>query len=375
MASPDEITVVVDARCLNQTHVRGMGKYLISLVEAMSRIGHYRWHMCGDRPDLNFELPQVPEVYPHVFEWPGYRFHTWEQLGLPRRAAALHADMIHAPATSLPWWQPVPTVVTLHDTITWSDADTTWPPGWYRDRLLPSALAKCAVIITGSENSRMDIEHRWPGLGGKIEVIPHGIDDRYRNWQPERLTDNLERLGVRRPYLLYVGGEIPRKRPEWAVRVAAATEVEDAVLVMCGVTPEGRVSLMDAMDARMRTRVVFMPFVAEDDMAALYGNAAAVLYPTLYEGFGFPMVEAQAVGTPVLFSVGSSLRELKGPAAIPLGVEDLGAWVSVCRQMLASRGSDGRPDGESREWANRFSWGVAAARTVAVYARAMGQGR
>jgi alpha-1,3-rhamnosyl/mannosyltransferase len=102
-------------------------------------------------------------------------------------------------------------------------------------------------------------------------------------------------------------------------------------------------------------------------MPALYQNAVAVLYPTQYEGFGLPALEAQAVGTPVLFSDVSSLSELKGPGAVIMPPNDLDAWVGTCRNLMAARAEAPEPDQTARAWARRFSWDSFAKRTVEVY--------
>jgi glycosyltransferase involved in cell wall biosynthesis len=361
-------TVAVDARCLNRPHVRGIGRYLRSLIEAMAPEDDVAWHLFGDRPDLPFHLPSRPGVNVNLFDCRGYRIHAWEQFALPRNVSRLGPDLLHAPATSLPWFQPVPTVVTVHDTVPWNEPDDEWQPGWYRDRVLPGALEKCKAIVTVSANSRRDIERLWPSLSQKIHVIPHGIDTRFSRWQPARLNDELAQLGVKSPFLLYVGGDIPRKRPEWALDIFASIGDEESSLVLCGVTPAGQSVLTGRLEPRLRPRVIFLPFVSEESMADLYGHAIAVLYPTLYEGFGFPMLEAQAVGTPVLFTPFGSLAELQGPGAISMTPYDRGAWTATCRLLLRERRTSLRQDQQAREWARRFSWEAAARRTAEVYA-------
>src|SRR5262249_46173389 len=87
----------------------------------------------------------------------------------------------------------------------------------------------------------------------------------------------------------------------------------------------------------------------------------------LYEGFGFPALEAQAVGTPALFSALGSLAELQGPGAVVLPPQDLSSWVEVCRQLVAERGEQPQPRQEARCWARQFSWQVSAARHLEVY--------
>jgi glycosyltransferase involved in cell wall biosynthesis len=96
-------------------------------------------------------------------------------------------------------------------------------------------------------------------------------------------------------------------------------------------------------------------------------RAAAVLYPSLYEGFGMPVVEAQAVGTRVLFSDVGSLTELKGPGAIVLPVDDLQAWVRTIDLLLQARSATAEPDRIARAWARQYSWDAYTDRTLAVY--------
>jgi alpha-1,3-rhamnosyl/mannosyltransferase len=115
---------------------------------------------------------------------------------------------------------------------------------------------------------------------------------------------------------------------------------------------------------------VFAPFVPDDEMILLYQTAIAVLYPTLYEGFGFPALEAQAVGTPVLFSALGSLQELQGPGAVVLPPRDLGAWVEACRRLVRERGENPTPNQQARNWAKGFSWDISVARHLEVYREA-----
>ena len=101
------LKVAVDARCLNVEHLRGMGKALFSVKRTASS-GAVQWHLLGDRPDWPMHVPQAQGCRAFVFETRGYRFHSWEQWSLPRSARRLGADLLYSPATSMPWWQPVP---------------------------------------------------------------------------------------------------------------------------------------------------------------------------------------------------------------------------------------------------------------------------
>jgi alpha-1,3-rhamnosyl/mannosyltransferase len=175
---------------------------------------------------------------------------------------------------------------------------------------------------------------------------------------------------VRRPYLLYLGGELLRKRAEWAVQVLEALAQPHLSLVLCGLPQVAQERVRKAASAEVRGRLAFAPFVPDADMVQLYQNAVALLYPTLYEGFGFPALEAQEVGTPALFSALGSLAELQGPGAVVLPPYELAAWVDACRKLLGERGEGTRPREDARRWARGFSWDISAQRHLQVYRRA-----
>lgn len=360
------LRVAVDARCLNVQHVRGMGKLLSELVRRSVASGDIEWHLLGDRLDWPMVVLAHERVRAKVVETRGFRFHTWEQWTLPRLARQLGVDVLHAPATSMPWWQPVPTVVTINDVIPWQKHG----PGtqtFYRHRLLPAAYRRASAVLTISKTSRADIVARWPELESRLHVVSPGVDERYLDAVPEHQDIVVHDRVVREPYLLYLGGSDPRKRLDWAIRVWTAVGKTRAVsLVVCGLRPEEHPRVKQTVPPELHDRLHLAPFVAEGDMPRLYLRAAAVLYPTLYEGFGLPVVEAHAVGTPVLFSDVGSLSELKGPNSIVLPVDDLAAWVVAVEGVLRSRDTLASRD-TSRDWAKGFSWDAYVDGTLRVY--------
>lgn len=359
--------VAADARCLNTAHVRGMGKALYEVVSRTAASGAIHWHLLADRPDRPMTAPQHERIDCEVFETRGYRFHSWEQMSLPNAARKAGADLLHAPGTTMPWWQPVPTVVTVNDMIPWQDQDATWPGGFYRDRLLPSAYHRAAAIITISDTSRRDILAKWPALQSKLHVVPLGVDERYLDAEMDRRPIVIDDRSVSEPYFLYLGGADPRKRLRWALQAWWSGHGSNATIVVCGVEPDAHARIRATVPRHLHDRLILAPFIHEDQMPRLYMRATAVLYPSLYEGFGLPAVEAQAVGTRVVFSDVGSLSELKGPGAIVLPADDLEAWVRTIDQLLQSRSSAAGPDRVARAWARQYSWDASVDRVLAVY--------
>ena len=360
------LRVAVDARCLNVAHLRGMGKSLYEFISRTVHSGAIEWHLFAERPDLPMHAPDEA-CRISVFETRGYRFAAWEQYSLPAAASRVDADVLHCPATSGPFWQPLPTVITVHDTIPWqSDADPYWRPGFYRDRVLPAAYHHASAIITVSNTSRRDILARWPALKPKLHVISPGVDGRYLEAEPDRRPIVIGDRVVNEPYLLYVGGGDPRKRLTWALQSWFAGAGARASMVVCGLEASAHEQVRNSVPREVRDRLILAPFVSEDEMPRLYMRAAAVLYPSLYEGFGMPVIEAQAVGTRVLFSDVGSLAELKGPGAVVLPVDDLDAWVRTVQLLVDARSTSG-PDRIARAWAGQYSWDAYTDRTLKVY--------
>ncbi len=357
----------LDARCLNTEFLRGIGEYILPLVSRLNQDRAVDWVFYGHRPDLPFHRPAGCEASKVALrDVPGYRFHTWEQVALPAQAALDRVSLLHCAATTLPWWHPVPTVVTIHDTIPWNTGEAI-AAGFYRDRLLPSAFRRCAAIITISNHSKSDILRLWPELESKIHVIHHGINDLFLQQMPAPLPTHLRDLGIDKPYLLYLGGTTPRKRLDWTLDLFQAIGRDDIALVVCGVAVADHATYRQKLPGPVRDNVVFAPFLAGGDMPTLYQNALAVLYPTLYEGFGRPALDAQAVGTPIVVSDVSSLRELVGPTSITLDPADDRGWLEACRAVIDRRLGAGEPDQASRVWARQFSWTASAEAHWRVY--------
>jgi glycosyltransferase involved in cell wall biosynthesis len=368
------LRVGADARCLNTNFVRGMGEYLAPLSSAMSADYDIDWIFYGNRPDIPLHRPAGVAPLVRLHDIPGDRFQMWEQVAMPAECLLHRVDVLHCVATTLPLWQPVPTVVTIHDTIPWDTGEFV-PPGPYRDRILPTAFRRCAKIITISEHSKSDILRRWPELAPRLRVIRHGLNPRFLDGGRVPLTHGLIAIGIKEPYLLYFGGMAERKRLPWMLELYDALNRMDIGLVVCGVPEAAHDRYRATLRPELRQHVVFAPFLAADDMPSLYQHALAVLYPTLYEGFGVPPLNAQAAGTPAIFSDVSSLKEMVGPTGIPLPPEDTRAWLEACHSVIDRRLASMAPDEPSRRWAGRFSWENSAAAHWEVYNEAAAKGR
>lgn len=354
------------ARCLNTAHVRGMGKYVYELMRNSSEEMH--WHLFADDPRHPLLHPPGPRFTPDIFEFRGDRFRLWEQVGLPQRARGLDLSLLHCTEGALPLWQPLPTIVTLHDTLAFEERPDTAGERLYWDHVVPAALRRAAHVITISESSRRDILKRWPELEPRLTVIYHGIEEAYFAPPSVALPAKLQHGLGGSAYAVYLGGPMKRKRFDWALQVLAAQPDRQLKLVACGFGASAREAARAALPRELQERVLFAEFLSDAELQAVYAGARAVLYPTLYEGFGFPAIEAQAAGVPVIFSPLGSLAELVGPLATVVPAEDLAAWAAALQQatMMPPEVRSARAT-EARTWAQGFQWAESWRRHLDVY--------
>jgi glycosyltransferase involved in cell wall biosynthesis len=373
MAHP--LRVAIDARCLNTEHVRGMGKYVAEMLARADVIDDMRWSLFGERPEMPFHVPALKCATKRAFEFKGYRFHTWEQIGLPSQASRPDiAQVLHSTATTLPWWQPLPTVVTVHDTLPWQHTAQGGFEGFYWWRLIPAALQRCAAVITISECSQRDILALWPGLEDKLHVVRHGISDIYLDPSDGPRPSCVQATIGDARYVLFVGGSAEHKRFAWALSCFEGVPDARLQLLVLGFTPDEAQVTRQRVPTALADRVHFLSFVPEGQMPQLYRHALVTLYPTRYEGFGFPAVESQAVGTPVMFSAVGSLAELVGPLATVMPLDDMQAWRAALCGLTDARCAPLSPSPSARAWAAGFSWTRSAQAHIAIYRAAAGSG-
>ena len=208
-----------------------------------------------------------------------------------------------------------------------------------------------------------------------MNVIPHGVSDRYFDGKSNTLKDSMKLMMGDQKYLLYIGGSLERKRFSWAIEVfrqVRRTE-SDVLLAACGFAQGEVAAAINDIPSDIKSHVRVLPFVSEDEMPALYHGASAVLYPTLYEGFGLPVVEAIACGAPILFSGVGSLEELQGPGSIVLPPHELTPWVEEIRRAIHNTESRDLRKLQGQAWARRYSWAASADMHMAVYLAAVGR--
>jgi len=308
----------------------------------------------------------------------------FEQVAYPRACRGAGVDVAHVPYFAPPLFPTVPTVVTIHDLI-----PLVLPE--YRGnrlvrgytRLVSQAARRAAVILTDSMASARDIQRLLGIPRGRIRVIPLACDPMYHPLAKRERRPVLDRLRVPPRYLLYLGGFDRRKNVIGLLRAFAQahSEIGDVSLVIAGQLPEE--DSVFAPDPRKEAArlglgdvVHYTGWVEEEDKPALYSGATAFVFPSLYEGFGLPVLESIACGTPAIVGGGSSLGEVAGPGGLEVPAGDAGALVHAMVRLARSAQLREDLSQKGLEQAKGFSWQETARRTLAAYESALsGSGR
>jgi glycosyltransferase involved in cell wall biosynthesis len=292
---------------------------------------------------------------------------------IPRLEWLLRFDVLFAPNFVPPPTRTPRLVITVHDLAfakypeTAAHATRRWLGA------LDRSVRQAARIIVPSEATRGDLLEHYPVDPDRVRVIPHGVDaDRLRPPPAGIIEQTRRRHGIDGPYLLFVGGIEPRKNIPAIVRAFA--ELSDrAELVIAGGSvpwnPEGRDLLeraLDELSPAARRRVRLTGYLREPEKVALLAGAEGLVFPSLYEGFGFPVLEAMAVGTPVLTSDLSSMPEVAGDAAMLVDPTSDEAIAEGMDRLLEDADLRARLAAAGRARVQGFRWEDTARRTAEV---------
>lgn len=364
----------------------GSGQYLHGLLRALpaSAAGH-QFLLAVPPGTLGLQAPGL-QVDFRTFASPFWRTDLgkvlFEQLAFPWICRRWRADVAHVPYWGSPLRPPVPTVVTVHDLIPLLlPAYRRGPAVRLYTRLVAAAARRAAVVLTDSLASQRDAETHLGLPAGRVKTVYLAPSARFR---PEpRPEDDAIRQGYGLPprYVLYLAGHDVRKNVATLVEAFAtvAGADDDVTLVVGGRLPErDRPPLYDPRPLvaalGLGEDVRFLGWVAEDHKPALYRGAACAAFPSRYEGFGLPVLEALACGTPLVTSNTSSLPELAGDAAIAVDPDDAAGLAGAILGCLVDEPLAAELRRRGPQQAARFRWADTARETLAAYEQAAGQG-
>lgn len=300
---------------------------------------------------------------------------AWEQSVLPRLLRRMHVDLMHGLVNVLPLATRLPGVVTVHD-LAFLHTPDRLPTlkAAYLARLCKASVERAVAVIAVSQQTADDMM-RWFGVpASKITVVHNGVADDFTPAPAESVEAFRVRAGLPERYLLYLGTLEPRKNLDLLIsafaswRAEARPEDRSVKLILAGAKGWFYEDIFQQVDALgLQQSILFPGFVPRADLPNWYRAAEGFIYPSVFEGFGLPLLEAMACGTPVLCSDAASLREVAGDAALIFPVRDQLALVNSLHLLIdqAELRAELRRRGLVR--AAGFSWRRAASETLAIY--------
>ncbi|HSY17054.1 MAG TPA: glycosyltransferase family 1 protein [Candidatus Acidoferrales bacterium] len=361
----------------------GIAEYVFSLVRAFE--AHADTHQFvlfvleGDLPLFEFAKGYAQLITVSEKFRPPLKDIFWHQLILPRLVRTHGLDVLHVPSyRRLLWRKPCALTATIHDLAAFHvNEKYDWKRMFYGRVIARYLVERQDEIIAISRNTARDIENFWKLPGRNISVVHHGMDhERFFPVEPEiAKATGWKHFSLRQPFFLYVARlEHPAKNH---LRLIAAFEAfKEATnspwqLVLAGSDWHGAEAIHAMVDkSEYAANIHRLGFVPAAELPLLYRAADVFVYPSLYEGFGFPPLEAMACGCPVLCSARGALGEIVSDAAAIVDPEDASALKFQLARLAADAGLRQRLRTAGLERARQFNWERAAVQTLDIYARA-----
>lgn len=335
----------------------GFGFYVSNLVKHLKDIDNSnKYLLFKPETEEDFSAPQ--------------RF-IWDQVKFPKLAKKNKVDILHQPCFSAPIFHDgMKIVVTIHDLIAIRfGKDIPFYSRQYFGRWMPFSYRYADEIIAVSEYTKKDIIKLLNIPDKKITVIPLAVDDCFKEIHDKEVINAVKnKYHITGNYLLHLGTINPRKNLEFLIEVFSALEDNNLKLVITGKKGwyyEGLFDLVKKLG--LEDRVIFTGYIDDEDKPALYNGASIFLFPSIYEGFGLPPLEAMACGTPVICSNTSSIPEVVGSAGILISPTDKLCWVREIKKVLEDKQIYNALSKKALIQATKFSWDRCAKQTIQIY--------
>jgi glycosyltransferase involved in cell wall biosynthesis len=364
------VRVAIDVRKL---HDFGIGTYVRNLVTELARQDDDAEYVLLCTPADCDQLAALgPRFHPHTVRAGNYSIK--EQFALPWAVATSKVDLFHAPHYVVPPFTPRRFVVTIHDCIHLRFPQYLPNSGalYYARFMMSVAARRSRRVLTVSQASKDDILYYLGTPDEKVEVIYNALDTRLAgDPTAEDVVRVRERFQLNNPFVLYTGNIKPHKNVDRlidAFAILRQQRTDDVKLLIIGDEASKYPNLRRLVHRhQLHQHVRFLGFVSDATLAVLYRLASVFVFPSLYEGFGLPPLEAMAAGAPVVTSNISSLPEVVGDAALLIDPMDASAIATAMARVLDDRELRAELIRRGRERVKTFSWERSVARIRQVY--------
>ncbi|MBI4359493.1 MAG: glycosyltransferase family 4 protein [Candidatus Jacksonbacteria bacterium] len=380
------MTIGIDARLYGTKH-GGIGRYSQELIPNLLRIDQKNRYVFfvyskDDERCISADIPAHAESRVRFVLAP-YRCYTFaEQLFMPGAIARAKVDLVHFTHFNVPLAYRAPFVVTIHDLIIHhfpNERATTLPKWLYKIKLwgykkvMRYAVMKAQTIITPSEFGKQDLLRFYDIPKDKIRVIYEGVSDLKSQIPNPKSQINSKFQISNKKYILYVGSFYPHKNIERLIDAFHILRTKynlNLKLVLVGKKDyfQERVQqYLTAYGLQLTADIVFYGHASDDELATLYQSASLYVFPSLYEGFGLPPLEAMGLGVPTVASAASCIPEILGDAAIYFNPENAREMAEKIHAVYTSPSLQAGLKEKGFAQINKYSWSATAVNTLQIY--------
>ena len=356
----------------------GVGHYTFELAHALAAVAPAdEFEIVSPAPFPNMETePLAANLRLVNLDIPGWKRRGWWSMTLPRYCSQAGLALFHGTNFELPYWTKCPTVLTIHDLSLLLFSDTHEKRLVRRARVkLPLIARKANAIITPSDTVKNQVCEHLGITADKVFAIPEAARRSFYRASPAETAAVLERLGVETHFVLFVGTVEPRKNVLNLVRAFAELVRGDLSPVQLVIAGERGWLLNDLntylASSPIKQRVLFTGHLSDDELRALYSSCKVFAYPSLYEGFGLPLLEAMACGAPVITSNVPSIVETVGDVARLVSPNDVHDIAQGIKHLIENAEEREHRSTAGMRHAQKFSWQRAAAATLEVYRKVL----
>jgi glycosyltransferase involved in cell wall biosynthesis len=379
------VKIGIDARFLTHPQKGGFKTYTENLCMALSEVdsGDEYVLYLDRRPREHTRLPSGPNISHRIVRGTAPVIgQVWrEQISLPSRVRKDRLDLFHSPCLTSPLLLACPRVVTIHDMI-WRHPARTERLNrfsvlrtlmrWYNRSIPLLAARNAAVILTVSEASKDEIVRHMGIPPSRVIVTPEAAPRSFKRINDAtQIKTALDKHRLTRPFILSIGSSDPRKNIStllhaYSLMAPSLRERCPLVIILTHSALAGNFT-QQARSLGVAEQVRFLNCLPDEDMVLLYNAAALFVFPSLEEGFGLPVLEAMACGTPVIASNNSSFPEVAGEAAVLIEARNTDAISSAMSAILTQETLQEKLRADGINHASRFSWERCAVQTIMGY--------
>ena len=372
----------IEAQRLFRPHKHGMDRVALELIRSLQKIDKENEYFIFVKPDVDNKVISSTHNF-HIVEVEGGAYPIWEQFKLPKLAKAHNCDILHCTSNTAPLALQMPLVTTLHDVIFKEGSvleQLTSSASWYqkignlyRRLIVNSIVKKSQRLITVSNFERQNISKIYKLDSSKIQTVHNGVNESFK-----AVVDNKARAKVKQKYnlpehfLLHLGNTDPRKN---TARVLKAfymyiyVYTEDLKLVLVGLNESKLSTILKSIDLEeeLSDKIILTGYVVDTDLPILFSLSELFLFPSLREGFGIPIIEAMACGTPVITSNTSSMPEVAGDAACLVNPNSTENIYEAISKVRSDKNYKNQLTEKGLARYTKFTWENAARQVLGIY--------